>query len=380
MFQMPRVGFALLFGTAALMRLQAQSTAEAAAPLAVRISSLLPPHATVSLEFQNLAPLRPAESSSFRGALQQELRKTGVEIAPATQPELRLRVVISENPHGLLFVAEISSKDARQIAMLPWNAPAPTEATPHIKIVKKPVWEQGEPVLDFMLLDSESQLVVLGANRITGYRLTDGKWTPTSQASLTPARPLPRDPRGRLEMAAGALRAYMPGTTCIGVTAPALRLTCAAGNESWPLNPRDAALQVRWVMDRNTLESEGVRGAFYNAAPGLLAATDGKIEDRANEQVVGAEKWGSDLAGIENPCGSNILLIATMASDALTGDQIQVYEIANGQAASASEALPVLGPVTALWPAETAGQATLVVRNSKTGNYEASRLGLACAE
>jgi hypothetical protein len=38
------------------------------------------------------------------------------------------------------------------------------------------------------------------------------------------------------------------------------------------------------------------------------------------------------------------------------------------------------GPITALWPAETAGQATLVIRNSKTGNYEASRLGLACAE
>jgi hypothetical protein len=38
------------------------------------------------------------------------------------------------------------------------------------------------------------------------------------------------------------------------------------------------------------------------------------------------------------------------------------------------------GPVTALWAAETGREVTLVVHNLQTGQYEASRLGLACAQ
>jgi hypothetical protein len=202
--------------------------------------------------------------------------------------------------------------------------------------------------------------------------MTTGKWTSSGQASLALAKPLPRDPRGRLEMTAGALRLNFPGVTCSGSLSPSLRIACASGSETWPLNPRDPAFQVRWTADRNTLESDSVHSTFYNAAAGLFATTGGKIEDRAGEPTAGAEKWGTDL--------TNPLVIATTAGDATAGDQIQIYDIANGQAAPASNALPLNGPVMALWPAETAGQASLVVRNSKTGFYEASRLGLACAE
>lgn len=376
---MLRVGFALWFGLIPLLRLQGQPAAEAAAPLAARISSLLPRRATVSLEFQNLTALAPAEWLNFRGALEGELRKAGLDLAAATQPESRLRVVISENPRGLLFVAEISTKDARQVAMLPWNRAAPAETKPRIKIVKTPVWDQAEPVLDVVLLDSGSQLLVLSAGKVAGYRMADGNWTLSVQAFFTLARPPARDARGRLEFADGALRVYLPGTTCSSPLS-SLRFTCSAASDPWPLNPRDTAFEVRWVTDRNLLESSGVPGAFYNAAAGLLAASDSRIKDRANDPVAGADGWGSDLAGVENPCGSSTLVIASAAGDGQAGDQVRVFEIANGQAAPASEALALPGAVTALWPADASGQVTLVVRNSKTGNYEASRLGLACAE
>ena len=74
MFQMPRVGFALLFGLITLARMEAQSINEAAAPLAARISSLLPRHTAVSLEFQVLTPLGAPDSSRFRNTLEEELR------------------------------------------------------------------------------------------------------------------------------------------------------------------------------------------------------------------------------------------------------------------------------------------------------------------
>ena len=105
---------------------QAQSLTEAAAPLAGRISSLLPRRATVSLEFQVLTPLAMAASSRFLSTLQDELRKTGLDATASAQAESRLRVVVSENPRGVLFVAEvtgadISGKATRQVVMLPWS-------------------------------------------------------------------------------------------------------------------------------------------------------------------------------------------------------------------------------------------------------------------
>ncbi len=73
-------------------------------------------------------------------------------------------------------------------------------------------------------------------------------------------------------------------------------------------------------------------------------------------------------------------VLASGSGDNPDQDQAQAFEIASGRAAPLSEPLTLPGPITALWPAETTGQATLVVRNSKTGNYEASRLGVACTQ
>ena len=380
MFQMARVGFALLFGLTTLARMQAQPLVEAAAPLAARISSLLPRRATVSLEFQVLTPLAMAESSRFRGALEEELRKTGLDLTPTTPPESRLRVSVTENARGLLFVAEVSGKDPRQVIMLPWTRPLPSGAKPALRLVIKAVWEQAEPVLDFMMLDSDSQLLILNPAKVTNLHLANGKWAPNGQAFLTLDRPVARDPRGRLEFIAGAIHAFLPGTTCSGQFQPQFGFTCAPGNEAWPINPQDPALPVRWVKDTNVLESGGVKGTFYNAAQGLFASSSESIQDRAGITTPGTESWGNDLAAIANPCASGSVLIVSAAGENRGHEELQVFEMISGQPVARSAAMALPGAVTALWPAEKPGQATLVVRNSKTGNYEASRLVLACAE
>ena len=74
------------------------------------------------------------------------------------------------------------------------------------------------------------------------------------------------------------------------------------------------------------------------------------------------------------------MILASRAGDAEEHDQIQAYETVDGRAVAVSEAMTVPGPALELWPAETPAQVTLVIRNSKTGNYEASRLGVACAQ
>jgi hypothetical protein len=341
---MLRVGLALLFGMLMSPLMRAQSMAEAGAQLADLISSLLQRRATVSLEFQNLTTLAPAESSSFRAALQQELRKTGVETTTAGQSET-LRVTISENVRGLLFVAAVSSGENRQVAMLPWSALPPGVRKPRVKLSIQPMLEQSEPVLDTLLTDSASELLVLSPTKVASYRMEGGKWTPAGIAGVTWTRPLPRDPRGRLENASGGFRVFVPGTSCSGTVQPELKVTCAPGNDSWPLNPRDSSIVVRWVTDRNVLDGSA-----------------------------------SELSAIENPCGPGWMMLGSAAGNAEDHDQLQAYDMGDGQAVDASDLLLLPGPVTALWPSETPGQSTLVVHNLKTGNYEASRLGVACAE
>jgi hypothetical protein len=377
---MLRVGLALLFGTLMATLAQAQSMAEAAAQLAARISSLLQRHTTVSLEFQNLAELPPAESSNFRAALREELQKAGVESITAGQPETRLHVAISESVRGLLFVAVVTSGENRQVAMLPWNIPSPTERKPRVKISMQPMLEQAEAVLDMLLVDSGAELLVLSASKVSSYRLAGGKWTLAGIAGVSWARPLPRDQRGRLESGPAGFRIFVPGTSCNGTLEPEFKITCAPGNESWPLNPRDPSLAVRWVTDRNVLESESAKGVFYSAAAGWFATSDDRILDRAGEVLAGADGWGSEISSVENPCGSGWMVLVSAVGDAQDRDRIQAYEVVDGQAAVASEAISLPGGVTALWPAEAPAQATLVIHNLKTGNYEASRLGVACAE
>jgi hypothetical protein len=376
---MSRVVFALLLWPLLPCLAEAQSMQDGAAQLAARISSLLQRRATVSLDFQNMMSLPPPESSSFRSALERELRKAGLAVT-TTQPEVKLRVTISENTRGLLFVAEVLTGDARQVVMMPWTAPAPVDEKRQLLFSRKLIWEQPEPILDFLLLDSGSQLLLLTTSKISINRLTEGKWIPSSQSALALAKPLARDPRGRIQSAADTFRIYVPGTTCLGVLQPAIKLTCSSTNETWLAGSHDPELAVRWVTDRNFLESDGIRGTFFTAGSGLFAGTDGRSHDRTGDVVAGTSAWGSDVAGIENPCGPAPLLLAAKNGDGLEHDQIQVYEIGKGQVTPASDPMDLPGPVTALWPSETRGQATLVIRNSKTGNYEASLLGVTCTQ
>src|SRR5713101_297627 len=256
---MSRVVFALLFWPVLPCLAEAQSMQDAAAQLAARIFSLLQRRVTVSLDFQNLTPLPPPELSSFRSGLERELRKAGLAVA-TTQPEVKLRVTISENTRGLLFVAEVLTGDVRQVVMMPWTAPAPVDQKSQLQLSRELIWDQPEPILDFLVLDYASQLLVLTTSKISIYRFAEGKWIPSSQAALALAKPLARDPRGRIQNTADTFRIYVPGTTCLGVLQPAIKLTCSAANETWLASPRDPELAVHWVTDRNFLESDGFRG------------------------------------------------------------------------------------------------------------------------
>src|ERR1700722_3599407 len=359
---MIRVTSALFFGSVLLLAqatvqppppspLQ-QSMTETATQLVARTSSLLPRRAIVSLEVQNLTPLPAAEWSNFRNLLRDELRKSGLETAgaetAATSPESRLRVTLSEDARGLLLVAEVFNGESRQIAMLPRHLPSSSTVKPRISITNKLLWTQAEPILDTLLVDSASEMLLLSADKVVSYRLIGDKWTLSATASLLLPQPLPRDPRGRLEATAEGFEAFLPVATCIGAWRPELKLKCDSGIANWP-----GTSGTHWVPDRNVLEGD---------APALSF-----------------EGWGSDWANIADPCAA-AGTVEIASSPNTEHDSVRAYLILDRQANPVSDPLPLPGPVTALWPAETTGQATIVVHNLQTGEYEVSRLGLACTQ
>lgn len=358
---MHRVAFALSFGLILMSPVEAQPLTETAGQLASRISSLLPRRATVSLDLRNLMNMPLDGWSSFRDQLQDALQKAGIQVAGTTAaqpdsrvPDTRVMITLSESAEGPLFVAEVIAGDNRQVAMLPWMPPR-AEARPRMTLVMRSLWEQPEPVLDVLLLSSGAQMLVLSTSNVTSYQMTAGKWTFLSSAPLVLSRPMPRDPRGRILSTADGFRVYVPDATCTGTAQPALQLNCAPGNEIWD--------GVHWVTDRNVLASDQAPGALYSPIVPPASGTEG---------------WGSDVAAVDNPCAQSAIVIADGNSS--DHDQVQAFEIAGSLASAASEPVAVAGAVTALWPAETRGQVTVVVRDSQTGHYAASRLGLACAQ
>lgn len=348
MESMNRAAFVLFFGSALLLESQPNVTmAQAAAELAARTSSQLPHRTAVSLDWQNLAALPANEWSSFRSRFEQELRKAGVEIAAAeraaTPPESRLRVTVSQAAHQLLFIAEVPNADNKRVVMLPWPATDIADTKPPLRIVLNPLLTSSQPILD--VLNDDSELIVLSISQVTRYRQSDGKWMPDATVSLTLPRPMPRDPRGRFQPAAGGFQAFLPIATCTGSWNPELKLSCAGGTANWP-----GTSGTHWLADRNVLEGDSPAPSF--------------------------EGWGSDWANIGDPCGAGTITIADSAND--NHDSVRAYVIGDGRADPVSDPLPLTGPVTALWPAQSGREATLVVHNLQTGEYEASRLGLAC--
>lgn len=345
---MIRVILVLFFGLVLLLPAQMpeQTMTEAAEQVTARISSLLPRRAIVSLDTQNLTPFPAAEWSNFRVLLQNQLHKVGIETA-GTPPEPRVRVTLSEDTRGLLFVVEVVVADSRQVAMLPWSLPYSAQAKPRVSLTKKALWTQPEPILDILLVNSNSEMLVLSANAVASYRSMGDRWTPSATASLVLPRPIPRDPRGRLAATDGGFEAFLPVATCTGAWNPELKLTCLSDIANWP-----GTFATHWSANRNVLEGEGPTPSF--------------------------EGWGSDWASIAGPCGTGTVDISS--SPNTERDSVRAYLIRDGQVNPVSDPLPLPGPVTALWEAEAGQAATLVVHNLQTGEYEASRLALACTQ
>jgi hypothetical protein len=263
---------------------------------------------------------------------------------------------------------------------------ASTEAAkdkpPRVKLEKKLLWDQDLPILDAAQIGDT--VLVLDATRVLLVRAADRQ-----SASIPATHPWPRDTRGRLSVSPSAsnaaFTAYLPGVVCRGNTAPQLSLECHDSQDPWLLAPGAIAA---FAPDRNLftghidIEPGGVRDLppFYSTAPAgdswIFAAADGRAQVYTHSWESGGaiDQWGSDIAGIQTPCGARIL--ATRPASLTEPDAVQAYEVVGSAPHPAGQALEFSGPITALWSA--GNFATAVSRDLQTGRYAAYSLAPTC--
>jgi hypothetical protein len=407
------------------------SLAAASRQLADKIAAALPPRQTIFLDLRNLSSLSGLEVAEVRRTVESELQSRGLQLAPESVRHVEVRLTLSETPDGFLWVVEVprAPADAPQVEMVSLPKPRGSGTAPRaleLLLEKKLIWEQEEQILDLALLDppgaKDQRMVILEPTRIAIYDQKDGRWEARQGFPIVPTKPWPRDLRGRLyyqgtykEMAVEGLQATLPGTVCSltlqGVPA-APKIECAHSDKTgeedgkmiwlFSAGPVLSASGGDLAPSRNFFTGQlyGENGwkakvePFYSAAfvrtnETIHVGLDGRarLYDANAKSLATFSGWGSDLTTVKTNCGSSWQVLATRAGDWTEPDAIQAYEIHEHEVVAVSGPVNLPGPVMSLGPETPSsfgepkgprGGAIAVVRNLKTGRYEAYQLSISC--
>ncbi len=407
---------------------------DSARELAKKVVAITGPRQTVALSVRNISSLSDSEVAAVRLALEAELRAAGLRLAAKPNAAPELRITLSENFQGLLWIAEIPRDDSRDVAMISVPKPGDREIprkTADFVLEKKLLWEQDEQIVAVALLQPSGvaapRMVVLSPTKLALFEPSGDHFEMAQSASLPLARPWPRDLRGTLQVieeGEGTARkitiaVMLPGMGCwIPLTQPPDVLTAACVIR--PQNDAEGSDQMLWMLSagaaltdlgaqfteqRNYLSGRlyGKNGwranvePFFSAAylPGdagpnltIHSGVDGRVRiyDEARlTATVGV--WGSDLTSVNTGCGNGWQVFASRPGDWTEADTLAAYEIANRQAVSVAPPLEFPGPVKYLGPELLPGSRGVKGRNNRaiavslnltTKRYEAYTLTLSC--
>ena len=365
----------------------------AAISLARKTAAMAGRGETVSVTYKNLSSLPAAEWNSLQAAFESALRDGGCRLGSTGTTDARLTV--SENPAQYLLVAEVRKGDEHEVWIASWNrASTGGPKAGGVSLDVKQVWRQAEQILDVAF--PPAGMLVLSATKLTLYTRSGDAWAPRDSAAINNVKAWPRDPRARLRVTGATFQVFLPGAACNGSTDPALSMDCRASDAPWVLESGSRALLLatftasRNYFDGRIVSQNGARKTvppFYTAASvesqgrtlWVLTQLNGRaqITDGSFEPLGSIAQWGSDIAGIDARCGGASQVLATRAGDANEPDALQSFTIDDRAATPATSAVPLPGPVTALWPSG-AGSALVVARDLVSGDYIAYVATVSC--
>ena len=345
-----------------------------------------------TLDFQNSSSLSADVAAAIRRSIESDLRASGVPLrdnAPTT-----IRVTLSENIRGYVWIAQVQAGAASKVAMLVFpKQDASSPGASQLVLRRSFLIAQQEQILDAALWQSHDQryLLVLGPSQVSILRQNGSRWDPVNSMGI-PHETYPRDLRGRLWVGKdGDWKAFLPGIQCSGAQQLQPPMTCHDSDDPWTLTGTTTAF---YNSARNYFTGAMVPAPaksfppFYSAAEikrgggdaWVLSGIDGQtmlFDGTAIRGLAGGRDFGSDLASVRSGCGSGTQLLATGAGDDSVNDTIRAFEVDDQGAHAMSPPLAFDGPVTALWTTSEGDGAITVVR-TQTGGYEAYSVSVAC--
>lgn len=396
--------FVVAFALASLLpSAQAANWEQPAAALARQIASLAGP-GPVQLVLNNRSTLPATEVPQIRQLLEQDLRSFGIVLGSGDSTTL-VRVTLSENLRGGLWIAEVQEGTETRVTMLPVKLDVSNAApgAPSLTLRQTAIITESDPVLDAQIFSSAGEqrlLLVLEPQRVMVYVRTAAStpapspWKEEQVLTIPFLAPLSRDVRGRIVSAQDHLfDAYLPGVLCRGSNNwSAITLTCTGSDDPWPVTATQKAFydSARDYFMGVLVPGFGMQLApFYEAADiprsngsaVLLNNVNGSavlVQSNITVPVNGAVDWGSDLAAVHSACGSGTQVIVSGSGASAAGDSLRAYEISGREALPVSSPLQAPGVVTAIWPASSGDNATVVIHKPASDEYEVWSVAASC--
>lgn len=345
--KIPRRAALLLFIVIGISSPVFSSTLEdSAKEFARKIGAAIPARQDISCEIRNISFLPPGDVARIEQSLRAALQEQGMRLT-SSGAEIALVVTLSENFKHLIWTGEIRKGETSQIVLISVDRSSENReasGTTSVTMHSEKFWEGPERILDAGEVSDgagKSWLVLLLPR---GLRIQDRQSGAASTIDLTSNQSVDRDPMGKID--------FRP----IGNTiAFALSRVCRVD------------LVARSLID--CLPAEGSSdGPAPSRYPLLIDLAPGEPSPpgKGIELVIGSV------------CGGLNQFLATRAGDYTQTDSLQLYQAESNVPVPVSTELEFPGPIIDLHSALDAPRA--IVRNLKTGNYEAYRLSFSCTQ
>jgi hypothetical protein len=320
---------------------------DAVAKLGGEVAAAMSPTA-IALSVENISSLDASKvaaiDAELRGQLQRHSFALPAANSTAAQSAVPLQLTLSESADEYVWVMQMlgdatdTKPAAPMIVSVSKRDSAQSEPDQQsLSLEKRFVWKQPDRILDFVLLKSstsgESTLLVLEAKRLAVYQSSAGGWK-LSRSSPIPQTAAPsRDPEGTIDLKAGKIS--LEGLECVGDPDLAGVLQCK-------ISP-----PTHILVDRMRI-------------PGL-------------PNSLGTLVYGE--------CRGETISVYTGDGDWTQTDSLQGYLISLNpfSAVAVGDAIQVRGPVISLQSERDASAVRAVIRNLKTGEYEAYIVTATCS-
>jgi hypothetical protein len=307
---------------------------DAVETLAGKISTVAGRSKAVSLVVKNVSSLKSSEAVAIRQRLEDDLIERGFHVERDSSAEKLVTLTLAETAHAYVWVAEWPTGDTRQVEIV--SAPKIEDLSGHrsgafLTLGNKLIWQQPGKFTDFALVATggpDSMLIVLEPDRLAYYYSGDllswqfSRSVPISHSSAWPR--WARDARGFIDLRNDT--GFLPGIVC-----------------------------------RQILDPEKTRCDFQDQKPVLPGPGVSLPGHEENETALLTER-----------CGDDRVALSTGNGDWTQPDSIQGY-LLTGLADARPSGAPIQleGPVISLIADTEPGSARVIVRNLKTGNYQA---------